>query len=337
MKCYEIQGPNGVDGLTLVDRPVPKPGPGEVLVRLTAATLNYRDLLTVKGGYGSRQKFPLVPVSDGAGVVEAVGADAGELVPGDRVIGSFFQNWLGGEPSEAKMSAALGGSVDGVLTEYRVFPARALVKTPEHLSDIEAAALPCAGLTAWSAVVKLGNVKPGQTVLVQGTGGVSLFALQFAKMCGARVIATSSSDAKIDRLKLLGADLTLNYRNTPDWGKRAREWSRHGVDLVVEVGGVGTVNESIRATRIGGTIAFIGVLAGPPPSELRLPLMVMQQQRLQGVTVGSVEDLQALVDAITVNRMKPVIDKTFSFDRVKEAFAYMASGAHFGKVAIAIG
>ena len=185
------------------------------------------------------------------------------------------------------MSAALGGSVDGVLTEYRVFPARALVKTPEHLSDIEAAALPCAGLTAWSAVVKLGDVKPGQTVLVQGTGGVSLFALQFAKMCGARVIATSSSDAKIDRLKLLGADLTLNYRNTPDWGKKAREWSRHGVDLVVEVGGVGTLNESIRAIRIGGTIAFIGVLAGPPPSELRLPLMVMQQQRLQGVTVGS--------------------------------------------------
>ena len=196
-----------------------------------------------------------------------------------------------------------------------MFPARALVKTPEHLSDIEAAALPCAGLTAWSAVVKLGGVKPGQTVLVQGTGGVSLFALQFAKMCGARVIATSSSDAKIDQLKKLGADLTLNYRNTPDWGKKAREWSRHGVDLVVEVGGVGTLNKSIRAIRIGGTIAFIGVLAGPPPSELRLPLMVMQQQRLQGVTVGSVEDLQSMVDAITVNRMKPVIDKTFSFDQ----------------------
>jgi NADPH:quinone reductase-like Zn-dependent oxidoreductase len=337
LKCYEIQGPNGVDGLAVVDRPAPNPGPGEVLVRLKAATLNYRDLLTIKGGYGSRQKFPLVPVSDGAGVVETVGADTREFAPGDRVIGSFFQNWLGGEPSEAKMSAALGGSIDGVLTDYRVFPARALVKTPEHLSDIEAAALPCAGLTAWSAVVKLGNMKPGQTVLVQGTGGVSLFALQFAKMGGARVIATSSSDAKIDRLKLLGADLTLNYRNTPDWGKRAREWSRHGVDLVVEVGGVGTLNESIRATRIGGTIAFIGVLAGPPPSELRLPLMVMQQQRLQGVTVGSVEDLQALVDAITVNRMRPVIDKTFSFDRVREAFTYMASGAHFGKVAIAIG
>ena len=307
-----------------------------MLVRLKAATLNYRDLLMIKGGYGSRQKFPLVPVSDGAGVIEAVGSCVREFVAGDRVIGSFFESWFGGEPSEAKMRAALGGSVDGVLTEYRVFPAQALVKTPEHLSDIEAAALPCAGLTAWSAVVKLGGVKPGQTVLVQGTGGVSLFALQFAKMCGARVIATSSSDAKIERLKLLGADLTLNYTSTPDWGKKARELSRRGVDLVVEVGGVGTLNESVRATKIGGTIAFIGVLAGPPPAESRMSLMVMQQQRLQGVTVGSVEDLQAMVDAIAVNRMKPVIDKTFPFDQVRQAFSYMASGAHFGKVAISI-
>src|SRR5215471_15874060 len=182
MKCYELQGPDGIEGLKLVDRPVPEPGEGQVLVRIKAATLNYRDLLTVKGGYGSRQKFPLIPVSDGAGTVEAVG---------DRVVGSFFEDWLAGKPSEAKMHAALGGSVDGVLAEYRIFPAHALVKTPPHLDDAEAAALPCAGLTAWNAVVKLGGVKPGQTVLTQGSGGVSLFALQFAKMCGARVIATS--------------------------------------------------------------------------------------------------------------------------------------------------
>ncbi|MGH6678095.1 MAG: zinc-dependent alcohol dehydrogenase family protein [Bradyrhizobium sp.] len=337
MKCYELQGPSGIDGLALVERPVPSPGPGEVLVRLKAATLNYRDLLTVKGGYGSRQKFPLVPVSDGAGLVEATGPGVRAFAPGDRVIGSFFEGWLSGEPSEAKMRSALGGAVDGVLAEYRVFPAQALVRTPEHLSDSEAAALPCAGLTAWSAVVKLGEVQPGQTVLTQGTGGVSLFALQFAKMSGARVIATSSSDAKIERLKSLGADLTLNYKSTADWGKKARESSGRGVDLVVEVGGAGTLNESIRATRIGGTIAFIGVLAGPPASELRIPLMVMQQQRLQGVTVGSVEDLQAMADAIAVNRMKPIVDRIFSFEQVKEAFSYMASGAHFGKVAIAIG
>jgi len=337
MKCYELQGPDGAEGLRLVDRPIPEPVAGQVLVRMKAATLNYRDLLTVKGGYGSRQKFPLIPVSDGSGTVEAVGTGVRQFAAGDRVTGSFFENWLAGEPSEAKMHAALGGSVDGVLAEYRLFPAHALVRTPAHLSDEEAAALPCAGLTAWSAVVKLGGIKPGQTVLTQGTGGVSLFALQFAKMCGARVIATSSSDVKIERLKSLRADVTINYQTTPDWGKKARELTDHGVDLVVEVGGVGTLNESIRATRIGGTIAFIGVLAGPPPANSRLPLMVMQQQRLQGVTVGSVEDLKAMCDAISLSGVRPVIDRTFAFDRVKEAFAHMASGSHFGKVAIAIG
>jgi NADPH:quinone reductase-like Zn-dependent oxidoreductase len=337
LKCYELQGPSGIDGLAFVDKPVPEPGAGEVLVRLRAATLNYRDLLAIKGGYGSRQKFPLVPASDGAGVIERVGPGVREFASGDRVIGSFFENWTSGEPSAVKMRSALGGSVDGVLTEYRIFPKHALIRTPDHLSDIEAAALPCAGVTAWSAVIKLGSIKPGQTILTQGSGGVSLFAIQFAKMCGARVIATSSSDAKIERLQQLGADFTLNYKTTPDWGKKAREWSGHGVDLVVEVGGVGTLNESIRATRIGGTIAFIGVLAGPPNSDSRLPLMVMQQQRLQGVTVGSVEDLQAMADAIAAGRMKPVIDTTFSFDQVKQAFAHMESGAHFGKVAIEIG
>src|SRR6516164_9682737 len=336
MKCYELQGPDGIEGLKLVDRPVPPPGAGQVLVRIKAATLNYRDLLTIKGGYGSRQKFPLIPVSDGAGVVEAAGAGVREFAPGVRVVGSFFETWISGEPSAAKIQGALGSAVDGVLAEYRVFPSQALVRTPDHLTDVEAAALPCAGLTAWSAVVKLGGVKAGQTVLTQVTGGVSIFALQFAKMCGARVIATSSSDAKLERLKSLGADVTINYRTVPDWGRMARELAGQGVDLVVEVGGVGTLNESIRAIRTGGTIAFIGVLAGPPPTELRLPLMVMQQQRLQGVTVGSVEDLQAMCDAIAVNGMKPVIDKTFPFDQAAEAFRYMASGSHFGKVAIAV-
>ena len=337
MKAYELQGPSGIDGMKLVDKPVPTPGPGQVLVRLKAATLNYRDLLTVKGGYGSRQKFPLIPGSDGAGVVESVGSGVKDFAPGDRVIGSFFEGWLGGEPSEVKMRTSLGGAVDGVLCECRIWPSQALVRTPDHLTDAEAAALPCAGLTAWSAVVKLGGIRPGQTVLTQGTGGVSIFALQFAKMLGARVIATSSSEAKIERLKQLGADITINYRTAPEWGKLVRQQTGRGVDLVVEVGGVGTLNESIRATKIGGTIAFIGVLAGQPQAEPRISLMVMQQQRLQGTTVGSVEDLQAMADAITVNRMKPVMDKTFAFAEAKEAFAYMASGAHFGKVAIEIG
>ncbi|NPU68715.1 NAD(P)-dependent alcohol dehydrogenase [Bradyrhizobium sp. 83012] len=336
MKCYELQGPGGIDALALVDKPVPRPAAGEVLVRLTAASLNYRDLLTVRGGYGSRQKFPLVPSSDGAGVVEAVGEGVA-FVPGDRVIGSFFESWTGGEPSEAKMRAALGGAVDGTLSEYRIFPAQALVRTPAHLTDIEAATLPCAGVTAWSAVIKLGGIRPGQTVLTQGTGGVSIFALQIARMAGARVIATSSSETKIARLISLGADVTLNYKTTPDWGKKAREITGQGVDLVVEVGGVGTLNESIRATKIGGTIAFIGVLAGAPASELRLPLMVMQQQRLQGVTVGSVDDLQALANALALHQVKPVVDRVFPFAEARDAFHYMASGAHLGKVAIAIG
>src|SRR5438477_1299358 len=209
--------------MMLVEKAAPVPGPGQVLVKLKAATINYRDLLTVKGGYGSRQKFPLVPLSDGAGVVDSVGAGVTSFKPGDRVTGSFFEGWLGGEPSEAKMRSNLGGALDGVLCEYRVWPAAALVRTPDHLTDIEAACLPCAGLTAWSAVVKLGNIKPGQTVLTQGTGGVSIFALQFAKLAGARVIATSSSDAKIARLKQLGADVTVIYKATPEWGTLARQ------------------------------------------------------------------------------------------------------------------
>jgi NADPH:quinone reductase-like Zn-dependent oxidoreductase len=336
VKAYELQGPGGIDAMALVDKAMPAPGPGQVLVKLKAATINYRDLLTVKGGYGSRQKFPLIPLSDGAGVVESVGTGVTAFKPGDRVTGSFFEGWLGGEPSEAKMRSNLGGALDGVLCEYRIWPAVALVRTPDHLSDIEAASLPCAGLTAWSAVAKLGDIRPGQTVLTQGTGGVSIFALQFAKMSGARVIATSSSESKIEKLKALGADITINYKTTPEWGKEVRRITGQGVDLIVEVGGVGTLNESIRATKIGGTIAFIGVLAGKPESESRLPLMVMQQQRLQGVTVGSVEDLQAMADAITANRMKPVVDKVFPFAEAKAAFAHMASGAHFGKVAIAI-
>ena len=337
MKAWELQGPAGFDDMKLVEKPVPTPGPGQVLVKLKAATINYRDLLTVKGGYGSRQKFPLVPLSDGAGVVECVGPGVTAFKAGDRVTGSFFEGWLSGEPSEAKMRSNLGGALDGVLCEYRVWPAAAVVRTPDHLSDVEAASLPCAGLTAWSAVVKLGNLKPGQTVLTQGTGDVSLFALQFARMSGARVIATSSSEAKLERLKQLGADITINYKTHPDWGKLARQQTGTGVDLVVEVGGVGTLNESIRATRIGGTIAFIGVLAGKPDAESRLPLMVMQQQRLQGVTVGSVEDLQAMANAIAANGMKPVVDRVFPFAEAKAAFAHMASGAHFGKVAVEMG
>ena len=337
MKAFELQDTSGIEALRLVEKPVPSPGDRDVLVRIRAVSLNYRDLLTVKGGYGSRQKLPLIPLSDGAGVVEAVGSGVTQFKAGDKVIGSFFENWIGGRPTRDKLAGALGGSADGVLCEYRVFRQEALILSPPHLSFEEAATLPCAGLTAWGAVVGAGATKPGDVVLTQGSGGVSLFALQFASMCGARIIATSSSDAKIEKLKNLGADKTVNYVSVPEWGKLAREMTAgNGVDLVVEVGGVGTLNESIRATRIGGTIALIGVLAGPSPGASRLPLIVMQQQRIQGVTVGPVEDLQAMANAMAAVKLRPVIDRVFAFEDCKEAFAYMAEGKHFGKIAIAI-
>jgi NADPH:quinone reductase-like Zn-dependent oxidoreductase len=337
VRLYELQDAGGVASLKLLERPTPSPGPHEVLLRIKAVTLNYRDLLTIRGGYGSKQKLPLIPLSDAAGVVEAVGHGVTRFKPGDRAINGFFLNWIAGEPSEHKFSHAPGGQLDGVLCEYRVFPAHALLHTPAHLTDPAAAGLACAGLTAWSAVVKFGGLRPGDTVLTQGTGGVSLFALQFAKLMGARVIATSSSGAKIERLRKLGADATVDYKTTANWGRQVRALTDdRGVDLVIEVGGAGTLNESIRAIRIGGTIAMIGVLAGSA-SDLRLPLVVMQQVRLQGVTVGSLEDFQAMVNAIAFHQLEPVVDTVFPFERAPEAFTYMASRRHFGKVAIAIG
>jgi len=337
MRLYELQSANGIESLKLLERPTPSPGPDEVLLRISATTLNYRDLLTIRGGYGSRQKLPLIPLSDAAGIVEAVGRGVTRFKPGDRAINGFFPNWLAGEPSEQKFSGAPGGQLDGVLSEYRVFPQHALVHPPAHLSDPAAAGLACAGLTAWSAVVKFGGLRPGDTVLTQGTGGVSLFALQFAKLVGARVIATSSSDDKIAKLRKLGADETINYTTVPNWGSQARSLTGgRGVDLVIEVGGAGTLNESIRATRIGGTIAMIGVLANPV-GDLRLPIVVMQQMKLQGVTVGSLEDFRTMVDAIALHRLQPVMDKVFPFEQAPDAFAHMVARKHFGKVAIAIG
>lgn len=334
MRTYLLEKTAGIDCLQLVDAPKPRPGHGEVLVRMTAASLNYRDLITVDGGYGSWQKLPLVPVSDGAGIVEEVGAGVSRFKSGDRVINAFLPNWIDGEPNEAKLSGAFGGLVEGVLTEYRAFPEHALLHTPEHLSDQAASTLACAAVTAWSAVVKLGGIRPGDTVLTQGTGGVSLFAVQFAKLAGARVIATSSSHAKLEKLAKLGADETINYKTTPGWGKRARELTAgRGVDLVVEVGGSGTLNESIRAARTGGIIAMIGVLAGSG-SDLRLPLVAMQQQRIQGVACGSIEDLQAVVDAMALHGIQPVVDKVFAFAEARQAFKHLASGQHFGKVVI---
>ena len=328
----------GLDNLSVVELPDPEPGPGEVLVRVRAATLNYRDLLTVEGGYGSRQKtVGLIPVSDGAGEVVAVGDGVTKFKSGDPVVANFFQNWLAGEPDEQGMHSGLGGLLDGMACELRVLPEHGLAHTPAHLDFAEAAALPCAGLTAWSAIVDQGGVKPGDLVLTQGSGGVSVFALQFAKMAGADVIATSSSDAKLERLKSLGADHLINYADTPEWARPAREISGgRGLDLVVEVGGGGTLEQSIKAVRLGGAITLIGVLSGAN-HEFRLPLVVTRKIRLEGVTCGSYEQFEAMLRAIDRNGMKPALDDTrFGLEDLPAAFAHMREGRHFGKIVIEI-
>lgn len=335
-RYWRLSGGMGLDHLHFQQGPIPTPGPGEVLVRMRAAALNYRDLLTLQGGYGSKQQKELIPLSDGAGVVEAVGTNVDRFQVGDRVTACFFQNWQGGEPSAEKFASALGGLLDGTLAEYRIFSENGLVRTPAHLSDVEAATLTCAGLTAWSALVTQGQVRPGDTVLVQGTGGVSLFALQFAKLCGARIILTSSSDEKLRRGRALGADETINYKTTPEWARTVRAFTQgKGCDHVIEIGGAGTLQQSIRAVRVGGIISMIGVLGGAT-SELTIPLVVTTNIRLQGVTVGARDGMEAMCAAIAQHQLHPVIDKTFLFEEAKEAFAYMTAGAQFGKITIAI-
>lgn len=328
----------GLDNLAVVERPDPEPGPGEVLVRLRAATLNYRDLLTVEGGYGSKQRtVDLIPLSDGAGEVVAVGEGVGRFKPGDRVVGNFFQEWLAGEPTQQNLQSGLGGVLDGVASELRVFPDYGLCRTPDHLSDAEAAALPCAGLTAWSAVIDQGRTGPGDLILTQGTGGVSMFALQFAKLAGAGVIATSSSDEKLERVRSLGADHTINYAETPEWARPARDISGgRGLDLVVEVGGASTLEQSIKAVRPGGAICLIGVLSGSN-HEFRLPLVVTRKIRMEGVTCGSREQFEAMLRAIDRHRLRPALDdRVFGLDELPAAFAYMRDGRHFGKIAVEI-
>ena len=338
MRTVELNGGFGLDNLRLVERPDPRPGPGQVLVRLTAATLNARDLLLVRGVYNPKQPLPIIPVSDGAGVVEEVGAGVTRFRPGDRVVSVFFPDWISGEPSAQKLSTALGSPADGVLCEYRVFDEAGLLPVPDNLGDQEAAALPCAGVTAWSAIVGLGRVRPGDVVLVQGTGGVALFALQFAKLAGATVILTSSDDAKLERARALGADHAINYRAKPEWSRPVKELTDgRGADLVVEIGGAGTLPQSIRAVRVGGTIAMIGVLAGASASNLPLPLVVMRQVRMQGVTLGSREDFEAMLRAMAAAKLRPVLDDhRFGLAEARAAFERMAAGVHFGKIVVEI-
>ncbi len=337
MKAYELKELIGPDGLALnADRPEPAPGRGEVKVRVHATSLNYRDLLVASGKYSAIKKPPLIPLSDGAGEVVAVGEGVSRFRVGDRVAGTFFQGWDAGAISAEVTANALGGAVDGMLAEYVVLSENGVIHTPSHLSFEEAATLPCAGLTAWNAVVEAGRVRAGETVLLLGTGGVSIFALQFAKLHGARVVVASSSDDKLAQAKALGADMLINYRATPDWDQEVvKTTGGRGVDVVVEVGGGGTLERSIKAVRVGGFIAIIGVVSGAGQIDPR-PI-IGKAIRLQGVYVGSREMFAAMNRAVSEAALKPVIDRTFAFAEAKQAYAYQISGAHFGKIVIGVG
>jgi NADPH:quinone reductase-like Zn-dependent oxidoreductase len=343
MKVIELQNTFGIDSLNVVERPEPRPGPGQVLLRVRACSLNYRDLLVVKGLYNPKLRLPLVPLSDGVGEVAAVGDGVTRVKTGDRVAGIFMQKWLAGDVTEAMARSALGGGSrfgeglsDGMLAEYVVLHEDGVVHVPAHLTDEEVATLPCAAVTAWHALVSEGGLKAGDSVLTQGTGGVSLFALQFARLHGARVIITSSSDQKLARALQLGASDGINYRSVPEWEERVRELTGGvGVDHVVELGGAGTLGKSLRAVRMGGRISLIGVLTGNSGQVNPLPAL-MKNVRIQGIYVGSREMFEAMNRAIALHRLRPVVDRVFPFPEIRDALRYLESAGHFGKIVIRV-
>lgn len=334
MRAWQIETTEGIEGLKLAERAPHEPGPGEVRVRVHANAINYRDLSVVSDPAARGIPLPRIPNSDGAGEVLAIGAGVEDFVPGDRVAGCFFQNWADGACSKEAMDSALGGALDGMLAEEVVLKSAGLVKIPDHLSYAEASTLPCAALTAWRALVDVGRVKAGDNVLLLGTGGVSIFALQFARLMGARAIITSSSDEKLARAKDLGAWQTVNYRTTPDWEKPVLEMTGgRGVDLTVEVGGAGTLQRSVVATRIAGIIGFIGVLSDAPVN----PRPIMAKSiTLQGIYVGPRRSFQDMNRAIAASGLRPVIDRTFGFEEAPGAYRAMQAAGHFGKLVIEI-
>jgi len=324
----------GVDSLEFVERPALQPAPGEVLVRVHAISFNYRDLMVVKGLYNPKMKLPRIPCSDGTGEVIAVGDGVTAWQPGDRVAGIFMQNWLDGPPTRAKSMCALGGDIDGMLAESVLLKETGLVRLPSHLSFEEAATLPCAAVTAWNALA-IGNVKPGATVLILGTGGVSIFALQFARLMGARVLGVSSSSDKLARACSLGLAAGLNYREDPDWDRWALDQTGgEGVDLVVEVGGLGTLPRSLKALRTGGIIAQIGVLTGTS-EPLPLPLILHKQARIQGIYVGSRRDFEEMNNAIALAALRPVYE-SFPWSQARDVLARMEAAGHFGKLVLTV-
>ena len=336
MKAYEVQQ-FGIENLALVEREDPRPGSRDVLVKFHAASLNYRDIMVASGTYNPRMKLPAVPLSDGAGEVIDVGEEVTKWKAGDRVMPIFAQQWIDGDTSEEKRRTSLGAGAhwDGVLREFGTFDQEGLVRIPGHLSFEEASTLPCAALTAWHALAVSGNVKPGQTVLTLGTGGVSIFALQFAKLFGARVFSTTGSEEKTGKLRDLGASEVINYKTSEDWDTAILELTgKKGVDHVVEVGGSGTLGKSLNSVRLGGHVAMIGALTGP--GDFNPTTVFMKAVRLQGVFTGSRTMFESMVRAIEVNELRPIIDRVFDFGEARDAMLYMQSGAHFGKVVIRI-
>lgn len=337
MKAWQISGNFSLDALACHEYPDPVPGPGQAVVRVRAVSLNFRDLLVIRGLYSKKVPNPLTVCSDCAGEVAAVGEGVTRVKPGDRVCGIFMPAWIDGGPDETKARSALGAFAQGVLATSVVFDESALVLTPPHLSDTEAAALPCAGVTVWNALVTQGRLEPGETVVVQGSGGVSIFALQFAKALGARVIATTSSDAKMARLRELGADETINYVTTPDWEETVRKLTGgRGAGHVVEIGGAPTFNKSVRAVRMGGRISLIGNRAAGAGEAPNLTAVLMKGVCVQGVFVGSREMFEDMNRTVSRTGLRPVASHVFPFDAAIEAFRCFESGSQFGKVLISV-
>lgn len=335
MRVFQIQDDWGMANLKIAERPQPQPQAGQVLLRMRASSLNFRDLVVPERGYGSfTGTLPLIPLSDGVGEVVEVGSGVTRVAVGDRVCPTFFQGWIAGDPDLARMTGSLGGPIDGTMAEFMCLSEQGVVKVPGCLGDLEAATLPCAALTAWSALVTHARVGPGERVLIQGSGGVALFALAFARIAGAHVTVISSSDERIERLRALGADATINYTRTPEWSKAAREITGgRGFDHIVELGGEKTLPQSLRCIRAGGTLSIIGVLSGSSPA-IPLGLIVTRQVRLQGITVGHRDGFEAMLRALEQHRPAITVDRVFEFTALGEALAYLRSGAQFGKICI---
>lgn len=335
MKVYEINGEFGIDRLKASDRPIPVPRSNEVLIKMHAVSLNARDLGVIDGFYNPNLNTPLIPVSDGVGEVVSLGENSNKFKIGDRVSGIFTQSWITGEPTQQNWVSTLGSPLNGLLAEFVVLPEEGLVHVPDRLTDIEAATLPCAGVTAWHALIEEGKIKAGDTVVVQGTGGVSLFALQFAKLYGATVIVTSSSDEKLNRAKEIGADFGINYKQTPEWDKAVLALTEgRGADHIVDLGGSATLNRSISALRVGGHISMVGGLSGFRVEGFDIIPAIVRKARLQAINVGSRDMFEAMNFAIEHSGLHPIVDSVYPFERSVDALQYLTKGSYFGKVVI---